>query len=282
MKICYVVAMRAEAKPFIEHFGVKEVPGFFDPLPCKLYEAELPSKAELSGQGNTAIGESVCDPSDKACTETSNNDLSNNSLPSSPTGGRAGDRGHLYVVLNGEQHGSDLVGCEAASVATMAAISKIGPDLVINSGTCGAFERNGAKIGDVYLGSGVMFHDRRVPGDDAWGTQALGNYPVWGGTSELANRLGLKQGKVTTGSSLDMQPCDEEIIRQNHGELKDMEAAAVAFVCSLYKVPVLLVKSVTDLCDNAADTFETFSKNLAMASEELRKANVRILECLND
>lgn len=231
MNICYIVAMRAEAGPFVEHYGVKLLEGFFAPLPCICYH------------------------------------------------GTVGDN-ELYVVLNGEQHGSDLVGCEAASVATMAAIQKIQPDLVINSGTCGAFARNGAQIGDVFLGSGVMFHDRRVPGDDAWGTQALGNYPVWEGTSELANRLGLKQGKVTTGSSLDMQPCDEEIIRLNHGELKDMEAAAVAFVCSLYKVPVLLVKSVTDLCDNTADTFETFSRNLAMASERLREANVRIIDYL--
>lgn len=238
MKICYIVAMRAEAQPFIEHFGVKEVPGFFDPLPCMLYAAELTANTASTGDGG------------------------------------------LYVVLNGAQHDSDLVGCEAAAVATMAAIQKIQPDLVINSGTCGAFERNGAHIGDVYLGSAVMFHDRRVPGDDAWGTQALGNYPVWQGTEALAERLGLKLGKVTTGSSLDMQPCDEQIIRENHGELKDMEGAAVAFVCSLYQVPILFVKSVTDLCDNAADTFETFSKNLAMASEQLRKANVRIIEAL--
>ena len=231
MKICYIVAMRAEAKPFIEHYKVELQEGFFAPLPCLCYRGTIGSN-------------------------------------------------ELYVVLNGEQHGSDLVGCEAASVATLAAIQRLQPDLVINSGTCGAFERNGAAIGDVYLGSAVMFHDRRVPGDDAWGTQALGNYPVWAGTSELANRLGLKQGKVTTGSSLDMQPCDEEIIRQNHGELKDMEGAAVAFVCSLLNVPVLFVKSVTDLCDNAADTFETFSKNLAMASEELRKANIRVIDQL--
>ncbi len=223
--------MRAEAKPFIEHFGVELQLGFFDPLPCICYR------------------------------------------------GQVGDK-ELYVVLNGAQHDSDLVGCEAASVATLAALQKIQPDLVINSGTCGAFERNGAKIGDGDLGSGVMFHDRRVPGDDEWGTQALGNYPVWSGTAELASHLGLKLGKVTTGSSLDMQPCDEEIIRQNHGELKDMEGAAIAFVCSLFQVPILFVKSVTDLCDHSADTYETFSKNLAMASEELRKANVRVIEAL--
>lgn len=232
MKIVYVVAMRAEAQPFIEQFNVQKVEGFFDPLPCMLYRADM------------------------------------------------GHNNELYVVLNGEQHGSDLVGCEAASVATLAAIQRLEPDLVINSGTCGAFECNGARIGDVYLGNGVMFHDRRVPGDDAWGTQALGNYPIWDGTAALAARLGMKLGKVTTGSSLDMQPCDEQIIKQNGGELKDMEGAAIAFVCSLFKVPVLFVKSVTDLCDNAADTYETFSKNLAMASEELRKANAMVIESL--
>lgn len=223
--------MRAEAKPFIEHYKVQLLTGFFAPLPCLCYFAK--------------VGE---------------NDL--------------------YVVLNGEQHGSDLVGCEAASVATMAAIQKLQPDLIINSGTCGAFKRNGAAIGDVFLGSGVMFHDRRVPGDDAWGTQALGNYPVWEQTAALAEELGFKTGKVTTGSSLDMQPCDEQIIRENHGELKDMEGAAVAFVCSLFKVPILFVKSVTDLCDSGAETFEEFSKNLAMASEQLRIANVKVIDHL--
>lgn len=239
--------MRAEAKPFIEHYGVKQVPNFFAPLPCQLYEASLPTADAIE-------------------------------FPHPLRGEGSGGGGHLYIVLNGEQHGSDLVGCEAASVATMAAIEKLHPDLVINSGTCGAFKCNGAAIGDVYLGSGVMFHDRRVPGDDAWGTQALGNYPVWDQAETLAKKLGYKLGKVTTGSSLDMQPCDEQIIRENHGELKDMEGAAVAFVCSLFKIPVLFVKSVTDLCDSGAATFEEFSKNLAMASEELRKANVRVID----
>lgn len=225
MKIVYIVAMRTEARPFVEHFGMEEVEGFFNPLPCRLYR-----------------------------------------------------RGDLCVVLNGEQHGSDLVGCEAASVATLSAIQMLSPDLVINSGTCGAFKSNGAEIGRVYLGSGCMFHDRRVPGDDEWGTQALGNYPVWNGTEALAERLGLETAKVTTGSSLDMQPCDLQIIKENNGELKDMEGAAVGFVCSLMKVPVLFVKSVTDLCDSGAETYEEFSKNLVLASEELRKVNIRIIE----
>lgn len=230
MTICYVIAMQAEAQPFIDAFGIEEMQDFFAPLPCRLYQATLAEDITLC------------------------------------------------VVLNGQQHGSDLVGCEAASVATLAAIERLHPDLVINSGTCGAFKAKGADIADVYIGNAVMFHDRRVPGDDAWGTQALGNYPVWDGATALAAELGFKTGKVTTGSSLDMQPCDLAVIQENNGELKDMEGAAVAFVCSLFHVPILLVKSVTDLCDSGAETYEEFSRNLAAASQALRAANERIIK----
>lgn len=231
MRICYVVAMVAEAKPFIERYGIKEVEGFFAPLPCLLYE----------GNVNGAI---------------------------------------LDVVLNGQQQGSDLVGCEAASVATLSAIQRLHPDIIINSGTCGAFHSNGAEIAEVYIGNGVMFHDRRVPGDDAWGTQSLGNYPIWEGSAQLAQTLGFKMGKVTTGSSLDMQPCDLSIIQEHGGELKDMEGAAVGFVCFLFKTPILYVKSVTDLCDGGAETFEEFSRNLHHACETLKKANEQIIKYL--
>lgn len=230
--ICYVVAMRAEAEPFIKKYGIKEVEDFFAPLPCQLYEGMV------------------------------------NGMK-------------LSVVLNGQQHGSDLVGCEAASIATMAAIQKLNPDLIINSGTCGAFLANGADIADVYIGNRAMFHDRRVPGDDAWSTQSIGNYPVWEGSKQLAEDLGFKTGKVTTGSSLDMQPCDLKMIQENGGELKDMEGAAVGFVCSLFGKPVLYVKSVTDLCDSGAETFEEFSRNLGKACEALKDANERIIEHLS-
>lgn len=190
------------------------------------------------------------------------------------------DNTRLCVVLNGQQHGSDLVGCEAASVATTVAIQRLQPDLIINSGTCGGFRSEGASIAKVYVGNGAMFHDRRVPGDDAWSTQSIGNYSVWEGSTELANDLRLDMGKVTTGSSLDMQPCDEEIIHKHGGQLKDMEGAAIGFVCSLYNIPILYIKSITDLCDSGAETYEEFSRNLSAASQALRDANKRVIEYL--
>ena len=79
MNILYIIAMQAEAQPFIEHYGVQEVKDFFAPLPCKLYRTEI-----VGSDGNTS---------------------------------------QLNVVLNGRQHDSDLVGCEAASVATLLSLS---------------------------------------------------------------------------------------------------------------------------------------------------------------
>lgn len=193
-----------------------------------------------------------------------------------------GSTGHseLYVVLNGTQHQRDLVGCEAASVTTMAAIEHLHPDIVISSGTCGAWKRYGAKTGQVYLGNGAMFHDRRVPGDNKWGTQGLGNYPVWQGTEALAESLQLPTAKVTTGSSFDMTAEEETIIDQNSGRLKEMEGAAVAFVCSLYNKPVLLVKAVTNLRDAEQEDMTAFQENLHHAATALTKANARIIAAL--
>ena len=62
--------------------------------------------------------------------------------------------------------------------------------------------------------------------------------------------------------------------------LKDMEAGAVAFVASIYKTPLICVKSVTDLCDGGNKTIEEFRANLAMASKALRDACTKIIQYL--
>lgn len=244
MRICLIFAMRAEAQPLIEYYGLKEQEGFFSPLPCKLYST--PSESP--------------------------------------------QRGDLWVVVNGEDRGRDLIGCEAAAVTTQVAIQRLEPDLVISAGTCGGWQRYGARVGETYVADGVMFHDRRVPGDNEWDTQGLGNYKVWEGSFELAQRLGLPMGKVTTGSSFDLSPEEDRLIDENGGRLKEMEGAAVAFVCSLYKVPVMLVKTVTNLRDitsprlpqgeESDGQIDIFQENLKRASRSLRETLVDVINTL--
>lgn len=119
MKIALIFAMRAEAQPVIDYYGLEEQKGFFSPLPTKLYRDS-------------------CDS--------------------------------VFVVLNGVDHDRDLIGCEAAAITTQVAIQRLQPDLVISCGTCGGWQRYGAEVGQAYIADGVMFHDRRVPGDNEWDT----------------------------------------------------------------------------------------------------------------
>ncbi len=176
----------------------------------------------------------------------------------------------ISVVVNGKDtdYNLDLIGTQAATLSTHLAINHFKPDLIISAGTAGAFQSKGAKIGEVYLSyPHVVFHDRRVdiPG---WDKMGVGRFPVYD-VREIALALKLKTGVVTTGNSLDMPETDEATIRTIGGEIKEMEAAAVAWVASLHNVPMFCIKSVTDLVDSAHPTHEQFLSNLRLAVESL-------------
>ena len=55
MRICLIFAMRAEAQPVIEYFGLKEQESFFNPLPCKLYAASPPAPLSKRGAGGESL-----------------------------------------------------------------------------------------------------------------------------------------------------------------------------------------------------------------------------------
>jgi 5'-methylthioadenosine nucleosidase len=190
---------------------------------------------------------------------------------------RSGGRVVLSVNGRDPRHGVDAIGTEAAALATFAAARAVAPDLVVSAGTAGGWQRHGAAVGDVYLsGDRFVYHDRRIdlPGFDAYG---VGSWPGVD-TSGLAAQLGLRRGIVTSGDSLDESAEDAVRIRASGAEVKEMEAAAVAWVADLLRIPVLAVKAVTDLVDHPAPTAEQFTANLAVATERLRDAVVAVLD----
>jgi 5'-methylthioadenosine nucleosidase len=72
---------------------------------------------------------------------------------------------------------------------------------VINAGTAGGFKAKGAAIGDVFVSSRTLNHDRRIPlpGFQEFGIGCHDAYP----TVNLRAALGYKHGAVTTSNSLD-------------------------------------------------------------------------------
>lgn len=177
----------------------------------------------------------------------------------------------VVIALNGvdRRHGVDLVGTEPAVLNTGAVLDAFGPDLVVSAGTAGGWQRAGAAVGDVYVSwPHVVRHDRRI---DLEGLRdyGIGRHAVWEGAPTLADRLGARTGVVTTGNALDESDVDREWILTLDGEVKEMEAAAVAWVCELHDTPFVAVKTITDLVDHPTPTGEQFLANLRTASERL-------------
>ena len=193
----------------------------------------------------------------------------------------------VVLVVNGiDPHtGVDCVGTTAAALATQVALDRcrtLGgrhPDLLLSVGTAGGWQRVGASIGDVYLAwDRFVYHDRRIdlPGFDTFGR---GEIPA----ADLrvhADALGCRVGIVTTGDSLDESPEDAARIRASGAEVKEMEAAAVAWVAHLHGVAVGAVKAITDHVDHPAPTAEQFTANLAAAAAALRHTTIALLERL--
>jgi nucleoside phosphorylase len=201
-----------------------------------------------------------------------------------------GTKGRLQILLalagKDPRFGVDLIGTEPATLNAYLVFKGFKPDLCINAGTAGGFIKRGGKIGDVYLSTEPFrYHDRRIPipGFEEYG---IGSYPVLEGLAdpylnEIAQKLGLKSGAVTTGSSLDYTDHCLRLMDQHQGAAKEMEACAIAWVAWLLQVPMLALKSITDLVDGVHPTQEEFLANLSQASSELQKKLIMLLEFLD-
>jgi nucleoside phosphorylase len=172
--------------------------------------------------------------------------------------------------------GVDCIGGQAAVLAAHAAITVHRPDLVLSVGTAGGWVRADARIGDVFVAwDRFVHHDRRIgiPGFEAFG---LGNHPA-ADIREVALASGCRLGVVTTGESLDESDVDRLRILESGAQVKDMEAAAVAWMAGIHDTPVSAVKAITDLIDSPVANETQFLDNLDHAVEELRATLIDLL-----
>jgi 5'-methylthioadenosine nucleosidase len=187
---------------------------------------------------------------------------------------------HLVWTGRDERYKVNNVATTAASVATYAAFAAFKPDLVLSAGTAGGFGAVGARIGDVYLSTKCVYHNRRIPGGADYEEYGFGHFrspplPL------LAAKCGLKMGVVSTSDSLDFSPIDLELMRGEGASVKEMEAAAIAWVCQQVRVPFVAIKSITDIVDGPESVESEFYANLKAASEALQEKLSLILALLS-
>jgi len=78
-----------------------------------------------------------------------------------------------------------------------------------------------------------------------------------------------------------MPPIDEQYIENLGGEIKEMEAAAVAWVASLHNVPMFCIKAITDLVDTAHPNHLQFHQNLSLAVSKLTESTLNVINYLS-
>ncbi len=180
-----------------------------------------------------------------------------------------GDTEVILVVSGHDRRFENIcnVGPHFAGVTTWEVGTKLQPDLILNVGTCGAMAKNGVQIADVFISSGSFnYFDRRIPLGDyaAYGKGGFPCLPI----NRMAVANGLKPGNISTGNSLDINETDESVLKSLNTDVKEMEAAGIAEFARLLKIPVVAIKSVTNLTGTELQTTEitgSFEDNLQKA-----------------
>lgn len=188
----------------------------------------------------------------------------------------------IILVTHGKDPAQkfDYVGTQFAAITTWETIKAFQPKIIINAGTAGGFAKEGAQIGDVYINSqGCQYHDRQISIAEY---HAFCHKPI---ESKLAQSLikehsFLKEGSISSGNSLDTTSEEIDRIARSGAHLKDMEAATVAEVATLFKKEIIALKAVTDLLDGEHPSATEFLQNLQLASNKLTEALDKVVRKL--
>ncbi len=188
----------------------------------------------------------------------------------------------LILSLNGKstQNNVDNIGTQAAAINTFVLLNNYKIDLVINCGTAGGFYDQGTDIADVFISNNnIIFHNRNISINTDYDNYGLGKYPCVN-LSDIAGKLGAKLGRISSGDSFDLTESDLKVMRKNNTNAKEMEAASVAWVCSLLNVDFTSVKVITDFVDKPTNASEDFISNFNKAVVKLKETIINLIEYL--
>ncbi|PCI59138.1 MAG: 5'-methylthioadenosine/S-adenosylhomocysteine nucleosidase [Gammaproteobacteria bacterium] len=202
-----------------------------------------------------------------------------------------------FEFHQGQLNGNDVVivqsgiGKVAAALATLLLIDKFKPDYVVNTGSAGGFEQS-LKVGDVVISSEVRYHDVDVT---AFGYE-IGQLPanpaayIPHPSLVAAAKRGVEQlspandhnaknksiktlvGLITTGDTFMTAEADIAKARANFPTMVavEMEGAAIAHTCHQFKVPFVVIRSMSDIAGKESPhSFEEYLETASINSSQL-------------
>jgi len=153
----------------------------------------------------------------------------------------------------------------------------IAPDLVISFGTAGGIDLD---VGDVVMGNASFYLDRT-----RLSSQLSFEWGILGGSAQTMYLDGIPIFAMGSHQEYDLSDKKWVIINQMEIRTVDMESAAVSEVCHIMKIPVVLLKVVSDVIRSenaAADQENTYKKNKHSVSNKACETLYKLLTKLND
>jgi adenosylhomocysteine nucleosidase len=214
-----------------------------------------------------------------------------------------------FVFTSGTIEGSRVVVARsgvgkvnAAVVATLL-VEHFTPSVVLFTGTAGAVD-NKLNPGDVVIGTGVGYHDygsitergfaRGATRDPVTGQLDPAFFPAdpklltaarsAAKATDLSRRQGtggdapkIQEGLIVTGDTFVAEDGRRKALRNDlKAAAVEMEGAAVAQVCARYKVPLIVLRGITDRADsNAQGSYRTFLETASRNAADLAIATIR-------
>lgn len=162
----------------------------------------------------------------------------------------------------------------AAAGATIL-LDRFGVNTIINTGSAGGL-RDNLRIGDIIVSTKVHYHDVNLTTFGYEPGQLPGMPAVFKADPDLiqqALKIGqsfesrIFSGAICTGDTFISTPQELEIVRKRFPKALacEMEAAAIAHTCHIYKCPFVIIRSLSDIAGVSSSA--TFKKFIAEAGK---------------
>jgi adenosylhomocysteine nucleosidase len=218
------------------------------------------------------------------------------------TGGTEARRIGGFEFFQGTLEGKPVVvlrcgiGKVNAAVGCALLIDHYQPGLVINTGSAGGIDRT-LRFGDAIISTGLCYHDVDVTGFNYAPGQIPGQSAVFPVEEALVNRAETAVGElkaegllpdsfnhvrgiIASGDIFMHDPGKIEALRATFPQVRavEMEGAAIAHTCSLFSVPFLIIRSLSDIAGRESPlTSEQFLPIAAKHSAEIVRRVVKNL-----
>lgn len=173
------------------------------------------------------------------------------------------------------------IGKTNAAVTTTLLLELFDIKQVINIGVAGG--QNGVKHNDIVVSSSVLYHDVDVTSFGRYvAGQVPGHSPEFLADKVLMElsisilqelKIAYKNGRIASGDQFVYSTQKVEAVNALYDDIYaiEMEAAAIAHVASIYQVPFIIFRSISDVLDDPtqAEDFDVFLPQAAKKAATL-------------